>query len=398
MEAALSRIVLKPRKVRTFLSRHPWVLDSSIDRVEGEPADGDELDVVSDKGRFLARGFYNSKSRIRVRLYTWTPGETLDGPFWRRRLETALALRRLIGYDDPQGAARLVFSEGDGLSGLVVDRYADCLVVQATALGVARRLPEIVPALVELVKPRCVAVRVERAMAKQEGIEIEEGVCWGEPPAGPLVIAEHSLRWQVDLNQGQKTGFYLDQKENRRAAAGYLRGRRVLDMFCYHGGFSLAARAWGEARECIGYDSSSKAVEQAQANAAFNGISGVRFEAGEGFEVLESLVAAGERFGGIVLDPPKFARSKGKLEDALRAYHWLNRLAMLLLEPGGVLVTCSCSGAVGREDFFYMLLGAAQQAGRQLQVLEQRGASADHPVAANCPESEYLKCFICRVI
>jgi 23S rRNA (cytosine1962-C5)-methyltransferase len=235
-------------------------------------------------------------------------------------------------------------------------------------------------------------------MAKQEGIEIEEGVCWGEPPAGPLVIAEHSLRWQVDLNQGQKTGFYLDQKENRRAAAGYLRGRRVLDMFCYHGGFSLAARAWGEARECIGYDSSSKAVEQAQANAAFNGISGVRFEAGEGFEVLESLVAAGERFGGIVLDPPKFARSKGKLEDALRAYHWLNRLAMLLLEPGGVLVTCSCSGAVGREDFFYMLLGAAQQAGRQLQVLEQRGASADHPVAANCPESEYLKCFICRVI
>jgi 23S rRNA (cytosine1962-C5)-methyltransferase len=228
-------------------------------------------------------------------------------------------------------------------------------------------------------------------------MEVRDGVAWGEIPDEAIVVADRGLRYRIDLAEGQKTGFYLDQRENRRAAAAYLRGRRVLDMFCYSGGFSLAAAAWGGARECLGYDSSQKAIELAEANAALNGIANAQFRFGEGFEVLQQLTSTGERFGAVVLDPPKFARTRRSVEEALRAYHWLNRLGLLLLEPGGILVTCSCSGLVGREDFFFMLLGAASQAGRQVQVLEQRGASPDHPVAVNCSESEYLKCFICRV-
>jgi 23S rRNA (cytosine1962-C5)-methyltransferase len=198
--------------------------------------------------------------------------------------------------------------------------------------------------------------------------------------------------------EGQKTGFYLDQRENRQVAARYVRGRRVLDMFCYTGGFSIAASVAGGAAEVVAFDSSQKAVELAQSNAELNAAVNVRFEAGEAFEVLKTLAAAGERFGAVILDPPKFARTRAARDEALRAYHWLNRVAMALLEAEGVLVTCSCSGLVTREDFLDILLGAAQQARHNVQVLEQRGASPDHPVAVNCPETEYLKCFVCRVL
>jgi 23S rRNA (cytosine1962-C5)-methyltransferase len=211
-----------------------------------------------------------------------------------------------------------------------------------------------------------------------------------------VLIRDHGLGFGVDLAEGQKTGFYLDQRENRAVAAGYLRGRRVLDMFCYTGGFGLAAAAGG-AREVLGVDASRRAVAQAQANAERNGLANVRFETGEAFETLSSLAAAGQRFGGVVLDPPKFARSRAAVDDALRAYHRLNRLAVDLIEPGGILVSCSCSGHVTREDFFMMLLSVAQQSGRDVQVLEQRGAAPDHPVAVTCSETEYLKCFVCRV-
>jgi len=394
----LAQVILKPRKARTFLSRHPWVFDTSIDRVEGEPADGDPVDLIAEKGRFIARGIYNRRSRIRVRLYGWDAAEPLDGAFWRRRLEAALRLRSLLGYDDRRQATRMVYSEGDGLSGLIVDRYGDYLVVQVTALGMARRLSEILPILVELVQPQGILVRTEQAMARSEGIELHPGLHWGQLPAGPLTVLDGELRFQVDLAEGQKTGLYLDQRENRRAAARYLAGRRVLDMFCYSGGFSLAASAWGKARQCLGFDSSPKAIELARVNAQLNALENLSFETGDGFQVLDSLAAGGERFGGVILDPPKFARSRAALDDALRAYHWLNRLAMRVVEPGGILVTCSCSGVVSREDFFYALLGAAQQSGRQVQVLEQRGASPDHPIALGCPESDYLKCFICRVV
>jgi 23S rRNA (cytosine1962-C5)-methyltransferase len=252
--------------------------------------------------------------------------------------------------------------------------------------------------LAELVHPKGIVVRTERGVGRAEGIELRDGPCWGQAPDATLVIVENGLQYEVDLSEGQKTGFYLDQRENRAAAARYMRGRRVLDMFCYSGGFSMAALALGAARETLGVDTSQRAMTLAWANAQRNGLTTARFQQGDGFKTLQSLVDSGERFGAVVLDPPKFARSRGAVKEALRAYHWLNRLGVALLEPGGILVTCSCSGHVSREDFLYMLVGVAQHTGRDIQILEKRGAAPDHPVSAACLESEYLKCFICRVM
>ena len=394
----MTQVILKPRKARPFYGRHPWVLDSAIDRVEGAVADGDVVDLCSDKGKFIARGIFNGRSRIRVRLYTWNVTEALDEAFWRGRVESAVRFREQLGYNDPRGSARLVFSEGDGLSGLIVDRYADFLAVQVTALAMAVRLPQLVPMLAELTHTQGIVIRTERGVSRAEGLELRDGPYWGRLPDGPLLIVDHGLTYELDLSEGQKTGFYLDQRENRVAAAGYFRGRRVLDMFCYSGGFAMAAAALGGAADVLGVDTSQRAVTLAWANAERNGLKNVRFQCGDGFKTLESLIEAGERFGGVVLDPPKFARSRHAVDEALRAYHWLNRLGVTLLEPGGILITCSCSGHVTREDFQEMLMGVAQQTGREIQVLEQRGASPDHPISVACLETEYLKCFICRVV
>jgi 23S rRNA (cytosine1962-C5)-methyltransferase len=393
-----AQVILKPRKARPFYSRHPWVLDSAIARIDGSVADGDIVDLVAENGKFVARGVFNGKSRIRVRLYSWNVAEPLDKGFFSRRIEAAIDLRTQLGYDNRAGACRLVFSEGDLLSGLIVDRYADWLAVQFTAQALALRMADVVAELAKRLRPRGIVLRTEKGVARAEGIELRDQVLWGEAPTGPVFIEENSIRYGVDLSEGQKTGFYLDQRENRLTAARYFRGRRVLDMFCYSGGFSLNAIVHGGAIETLGVDSSQKAVALARANAELNGVRAAHFEAADCFEALESLANRGERFGAVLVDPPKFARSRQNVDDALRAYHRLNRMATNVLEVGGYLVTSSCSGHVTREDFLNMLVGVAQQTKRELQILEMRGASPDHPVSATCLESEYLKCFICRLI
>jgi 23S rRNA (cytosine1962-C5)-methyltransferase len=395
---AAAQATLKPRKSRPFFGRHPWVLDSAVASVEGDPHDGDLIDLLSEKGKFIARGIYNSRSRIRIRLYIWDAGEAIDEHFWRRRLNDAVEFRRALGYLEPSSACRVVFSEADGLSGLVVDRYADYLAVQPTAMAMANRMDVLVPILVDLLRPRGIVVRNERAITQLEGVSLAEGLHWGEAPEGPVFITEHGIRYGVDLTAGQKTGFYVDQRENHRAAATYCHNKRVLDMFSYSGGFALSASILGGAREVVAVDSSEKAIALARANAELNGVSNIQFRTGEAFQTLDELVAAGERFGTVILDPPKFARNRAGLDDALAAYHRLNLMGVLALERGGTLVTCSCSGHVAREDFMHMLSGVAQRTGRQIQVLEQRGAAPDHPVSATCLETEYLKCFICRVV
>lgn len=393
----LASVVLKPRKARPFYGRHPWVLDSAVERVEGRPADGDVVELVANDGGWIARGIFNSQSRIRVRLYTWRPDEPLDEEFWRRRLQMAFAMRERLCRSN--SATRLVYSEADGLSGLVVDRYGDYVVIQVSALAMAMRFEELVSLAVELLRPRGVIVRVDQGVGVLEGLPtgLVEGPCWGEPPDGPVFIEEHGIRYGVDLATGQKTGFFLDQRDNRLAAAGYLHGRNALDLFCYTGGFALCAALRGGAAEVLGVDSSPKAIALAKANAALNGVANVRFETGDGFQTLERLASEARRFGGIVLDPPKFARRRQGLPDALRAYHKLNERAVELLEPNGVLITCSCSGYVTREDFQHVLAEVAQRTGRNVQILEARGAAADHPTSVACLETEYLKCFICRV-
>jgi 23S rRNA (cytosine1962-C5)-methyltransferase len=393
----VAQVWLRPRKAQPFFGRHPWVLDTAIAKIEGAPANGDVVDLISDKGHFIARGLFNSASKLRIRLYTWDAAEAIDEAFFRRRLQTAINLRRDLGYTDPAGAARLVYSEADGLSGLIVDRYGEFLSVQATSLALWKRLDTIVPILVELMHPRGAVLRQERGAVKMEGMPHEEGRHWGELPIGPVFINEHGIRYGVDLREGHKTGFYLDQRDNRRAVANYAHGRRMLDMFCYSGGFALNAVKHGSASEVLCVDSSEKALGLARANAELNGLSNFHFRAGDGFQVLQELAAQRERFGLIVLDPPKFARNRAAVNDALMAYHRINRLAVELLEPGGILVTCSCSGHVLREDFLHMLAGVAKRCNREIQVLEQRGAAPDHPISTTCLESEYLKCFICHV-
>ena len=390
--------LLKPRRARPFFGRHPWVLDSAIDRVEGEPADGGVVDLLTHDGKFVARGLWNSQSRLRVRLYAFDPGVALDESLWQARLERAVALRRSLGLDDRAGACRLVNSEGDDLSGLVVDRYGEYLAVQVTALVIEPRLAPICDALESLLRPRGILLRgAERGLSKLEGLHLPDRLLRGTAPDGPVFVEEHGLRFGIDLAEGQKTGFYLDQRDNRQAAARHARGRRVLDMFCYSGGFALACAVTGGAASVLAVDTSSKATSLVAANTALNGAANVAVETADAFEKLDALAAAGETFGMVVLDPPKFARSRATLDDALRAYHRINRVACDLLEPGGILVTCSCSGSVSRDDFLEMLAGVAQRAGRTIQLLEVRGAAADHPVSASCLEGEYLKCVIARV-
>ncbi len=392
-------VILKPRRARPFFGRHPWVLDSAVDRVDGSPADGGVVDLLTHDGKFVARGLWNSQSRLRVRLYAFDADTPLDDSLWQTRLNRALALRESLGLDGRDGAARLVNSEGDDLSGLIVDRYGDYLAVQVTALAIEPRLEPICDLLETAVKPRGILLRgAERGLSKLEGLHLPDRLLRGTEPAGPIFVAEHGLRFGVDLTEGQKTGFYLDQRENRQAAARHAGGRRVLDMFCYSGGFAVACAVNGGARSVLAVDTSAKATALARANADFNGAANVAVETADAFEKLDSLAAAGERFGMVVLDPPKFARSRGSVDDALRAYHRINRVACDLLEPGGMLVTCSCSGSVTRDDFLQMLAGVSQRAGRTLQLLDVRGAAADHPVSVSCLEGEYLKCVIARVV
>ncbi len=391
-------VVLKPKRARPYFGRHPWVLDSAGLKVDGQPADGDVVDLATHDGHFVARGLWNSRSRLRVRLYAFDASTKLDDALWQGRIAAAVALRTALGLDDRTGAARLVNSEGDDLSGLIVDRYGDYLAVQVTALAMAERLDTLCDALEATVAPKGILLRgAERGLAKLEGLALVDRLVRGAPPSGPIFVHEHGLKFGVDLAEGQKTGYYLDQRDNRQAAARYARGRRVLDMFCYSGGFAVACAVSGAARSVLAVDSSAKAAALARANADLNGAANVTVEAIDAFEKLDALAAAGERFGMVILDPPKFARSRSGVDDALRAYHRINRVAVGLLEPGGILVTCSCSGSVSREDFLQMLSGVAQRSGRPLQLLECRGAAADHPVSASCLEGDYLKCVIARV-
>jgi 23S rRNA (cytosine1962-C5)-methyltransferase len=393
----LPRVVLHPRRARPFYGQHPWVYAGAIADISGAPGDGDVVDLYSHAGHFVARGLYNSRSKIRVRLYSWSPDLPLDRDFFRARLAAALHLRGpILGLDGPGRGCRLVFSEADGLSGLTVDRYDRWLVAQFTGLGLAVRRHLLAELLVDLVRPEGIELRTERGIGQLEGLELQDGPLWGNVPAEPVTIEENGLRFLVHLSAGQKTGSYLDQRDNRRAAAALAGGRRVLDAFCYSGGFGLCAARAG-AREVVGVDVSAPALELARANAQLNGLANLSFVRADVFAQMQALAEAGERFGMVVLDPPKFARARHAVEEALRGYRRLQTLALRMLEPDGILVTCCCSGLIGMEELEDLLAQLAAEERRPVQVLERRGQAADHPVAVACPESRYLKCILCRV-
>lgn len=395
---SLPVVILKPRKARPFHARHPWLFANSIARIEGEPIPGAEVAVQSHDGAFIARGLFNPKSAIQTRLYRWEDAP-LDAAFWRERIAAALRFRRdVLGWDQPGGACRLIYSESDGLSGLVVDRYDRWLVAQFTSLALFTIRPMLLEILMEQTGAEGILLRTERGIAALEGLRLEPQTeaAIGTLPPGPLEITENDLHYEVDPRAGQKTGFYLDQRENRRAAAPLSKGRRVLDLFCYSGGFALNALKHGSSH-VLGIDSSAPAIELARRNAIRNQLGHARFETADVFDVLERLAQAGERFGMIICDPPKFTRGPKVVGEALKGYLKLNQAAVRLLEPGGILVTCSCSGHVDRTQFAQTLGHVAESTQRPIALFEMRGQAADHPVSTSCLQTEYLKCAFAHV-
>jgi 23S rRNA (cytosine1962-C5)-methyltransferase len=392
-----AQVLLQPRRARPFYGGHPWVFAGAVAAVEGEPADGDEVELVAHGGAFVARGLYNSKSKIRVRLYNREPAVALDRAFFGDRLASAIRLRQLLSLDGPGRGCRLVFSEGDGLSGLVVDRYDRWLVAQFTSLAMAMRRDLFAGLLAELTGAEGIYLRTERGVGALEGLELHDGPLWGSLPAGPVAIDEDGVKFLVNLAEGQKTGFYLDQRDNRRAVARLAAGRRVLDAFCYSGGFGLhCARAGAES--VLGLDQSEAALDLARDNARLNGLDGrMSFQRGDVFAGLAELADRGEKFGLVVLDPPKFARARNAVEEALRGYRRLQALALRLLGPDGFLITCCCSGLITMDMLEDLLAQLAAETRRDVQVLQRRGPAPDHPVSVACRESHYLKCLVTRV-
>ena len=395
----LPEVVLRKRRALPFFSHHPWLFAGAIERVVGDPQPGGEVRVVSHEGQFIGRGLFNPASQIRVRLYGWEEARPLDRDFWAERIDQALALREHLFAKSPQArACRLIFSEGDQLSGLTVDRYDDWLLVQWTSLALAARQELILDLLQERLAPRGIWLRTERGIGEAEGLVAADGLVRGTEPPRPLFIEENGLKFGVDVIEGQKTGYYFDQRDNRQAVARFAHGRRVLDGFCYTGGFGLAAARQGATHvTCI--DSSGTAVDLARANAELNELgSHCEFVRSDVAPWLEQAAAAGERFGLVVLDPPKMARTRSGIDRAAKGYWRLNKSALQIVEPGGILATCSCSGLMDREGFLDVLARAALDSGRTLQVLEVRGQAADHPISVHCRESSYLKCVIARVL
>ena len=401
MAEALSvypRVVLQPKRASPFYARHPWVYPGPIDRVEGTPADGDVVDVSAANGSFIARGLFNSRSKIRVRLFSWDESQALDEGFFRERISQAIALRESLGLREEGGSSRLVFSEGDRLPGLVVDDFSGWLMVQLTSLGLADRREMIADILQDLLRPRGIWLKTDPAIGKLEGLDLTDRLLRGEAPPSDLLIDEHGLKFHANLTEGQKTGYYLDQRDNRQLVAKHASGKRMLDLFCYAGGFGLhAARAGAKEVEYV--DGSEAAIELARANARTNGLmDGSTFVKADAFKYLEAQVAARRKFDLVMLDPPKFARSANNVSEALNGYRRLKSLAMRLLEPGGIMVTCCCSGLIQPTMIEELLGRLASSERRDIQILTKLTQPADHPVAATCPESAYLKGYICRVL
>lgn len=385
-EMATARVFLKPGRDKTVLGGNPWIFSQAIERTEPTTlASGEPVAVLGASGAALGFGYYNPSTTIAVRMLAF--GEAVDpGALVHRRLKGALALRRRIGGADTD-CMRLVNGDGDGLSGIVVDRYADVLVVQLLTAGADRMRDELVRLLVALLKPRAIVERSQGAVRVAEGLKPRTGLLFGEEPNEVLVL-ENGMRLAVEPLAGQKTGYFLDQRENRRRFGAMARGARVLDLYCYAGGFSLAALGAG-AREVVGVDTSARALSWARRNLELNGYGGAPVKLLRA-RASDYLAAARERFDLIVLDPPPLARS---LRDAARAadlYVELNASALLALEPGGYLMTYSCSAHFRGEDFVRAVRTAQAKAGRPMRLLARLGAAADHPVLLGHVEGEYL--------
>ncbi len=385
LASLMSEAILKPRGYSRLETGHPWIFKSDVEPVEAE--NGAVVDVVA-KGRFLGQAFYSEHSEITLRVLS---RGALSDTWLSDRIDAAIDFReQVLGMT---GAGRLIHGESDGLPGLIVDRYGDVLVLQILAAAMEMRTPAIIDALVTRVKPRGILARNDVKVRDREGLPREVKTLWGDVPAS-VDIHEGSVALVVDVLQGQKTGTFLDQSANHILFGKLARGR-VLDAFCHDGGFGLQAARNPAVREVVAVDISPEALVRAQANATRNSLTLNTVEANV-FDFLTDEVAAGSRYDTIALDPPAFAKTKAARDAAWRGYKEINRRALQLLEPGGVLFTCSCSYHVSEEDFEAVVADAAADSGITAQIIERRSQSPDHPVRLGMPETRYLKALVIR--
>jgi 23S rRNA (cytosine1962-C5)-methyltransferase len=397
VRGAAPKVWLKPGREKSLRRRHPWVFSGAIERLEGVAASGTTVEITASSGELLARAAYSPSSQIRARVWSFEPTESIDTDFFRRRLARAIESRRRLELLDPRAACRLVFSESDGIPGLIVDRYGEFLACQFLSAGAEAWRTTIVELLGELCAPRGIYERSEGGARHKEGLASRRGLLAGEEPPAALEIESSGIRLVIDIANGQKTGAYLDQQRNRERVAAHARDADVLDAFSYTGGFAIACLRAAAKRATL-IDSSADALALAERETAANGVhERCRFVAANVFDELRAIRDAGTRFDLVVLDPPKFVHSADQLPAGSRGYKDINMLGLALLRPGGALATFSCSGHVDAALFQKIVAGAAVDAGRTAQILERLAQPADHPVATEFPEADYLKGLILRV-
>ncbi len=388
----MAKITLRKTRETRVRGGHPWIYASEIERVEGEFENGDIVDVADFRGKFIGRGFYNPQSQISLRILTRND-EPCDRAFFEKRIRDAWEYRKI--WCDPN-SCRLIYSESDFLPGLVVDKFGDVLVMQSLSLGIDRIKDMLCDLLMEIVKPMGIWERSDVPVRRLEGMEQTTGLLRGEVP--DLVdMVENGIHFQVDVKNGQKTGFFLDQKENRAALKPICKDAKVLDCFCHNGSFSLHAAKFG-AKSVLGVDISEEALVVARENAAKNNLTNVTFEAHNCFDHLRELTDANEQFDVVILDPPAFTKNKAALQSALRGYKEINLRGLKLVRPGGFLVTCSCSQHVLTETFQDMVNEAARDAKKRIRLVEYRTQAKDHPILPQSIETKYLKCMILQVM
>ncbi|ELY4521651.1 23S rRNA (cytosine(1962)-C(5))-methyltransferase RlmI [Cronobacter turicensis] len=393
------RLVLAKGREKSLLRRHPWVFSGAVARMEGKAAPGETIDIVDHQGKWLARAALSPASQIRARVWTFDPNETIDIAFFTRRLNQAQQWRDWLAKKDGLDSYRLIAGESDGLPGVTIDRFGNFLVLQLLSAGAEYQRPALVSAL-QACYPECsIYDRSDVAVRKKEGMELAQGPVSGELPPDLLAIEEHGMKLLVDIKGGHKTGYYLDQRDSRFATRRYVEDKRVLNCFSYTGGFAVSA-LMGGCRQVISVDTSQDALDVAKQNVELNqlNLSKAEFVRDDVFKLLRKYRDQGETFDVIVMDPPKFVENKSQLHGACRGYKDINMLAIQLLNPGGILLTFSCSGLMTTDLFQKIVADAATDAGRDVQFIEQFRQAADHPVIASYPEGLYLKGFACRVM
>ena len=393
----MKQLILKPGREKSLLRRHPWIFSGAVARVLGDPDMGDSVAVRAAGGEFLAWAAYSPASQIRARVWSWIEAEPIDADLLRARLRRAVAARERLLRAEGSDALRLVHGESDGLPGVIADRYGDVVVLQLLSAGAERWRGEFADAVRELSGCACVYERSDADVRALEGLPVRSGLLHGALPGAGVLMREHGLSYGVDVAAGHKTGFYLDQRDNRKRVGELSQGREVLNCFCYTGGFTLNALAGGAA-SVLSVDSSADALALARDNLGRNGLDAARaqWQEADVFKYLRLLRDQGRSFDLIVLDPPKFAPTAAFAEKAARGYKDINLLALKLLRPDGLLASFSCSGGISAELFQKILAGAALDAGVEASVVGRFAASADHPVLLSFPEGDYLKGLLVR--